>query len=59
MIKKEVVGGNVVEGRGFFDKGYKFAESKEMVGALRDDISVSMKDMLGNKRAVAVRVTAV
>lgn len=59
MMKKEVVGGNVVNGSNFFDKNYKFVTSKEMEGTLRDEISVSMKDMLGNKRAVAVRVAAV
>lgn len=56
-MKKELVGSNVVENSSFFDKYYKYEKGPRMVSEVRDEVVVSMKDMLGSK--TAVRVSAV
>jgi len=50
------IDGNVVH-----NDEFKFGKvtSERMSGDLRTAVAVSMKDMLGNKKAVAVRVVAV
>lgn len=56
-MKKEVVGGNVVQSNPF-KYGFK-AGSRTIDAGTHAAITTAMKDMLGNKQAVAVRVAAV
>lgn len=54
-MKKEVVGGNVVQGSDF---KYYFKMGKRIEDTTRAAVTVSMKGMLGNTSAITQRVAA-